>query len=76
MNNIFMGSYVMHGTTYDYAGIWTRGVSGIAWSAIVRSTDVVSRPRGLITDEQEGSIAEDIVKAAVEREIERVVGKK
>lgn len=71
MNNIFMGSYTKDEEVYDYSGIWSRGVAGVTWKAIVRNADVVCRPEGRIAEDQGGDVeVERIITRHVESEIE------
>ena len=50
MNIIYNGSITRDGTIYDYSAVWTRRSGGIAWKAIVRNSDVVCRPSGVLED--------------------------
>jgi hypothetical protein len=50
MNIIYNGSITRDGTIYDYSAVWTRRSGGIDWKAIVRNTDVVCRPSGILDD--------------------------
>ena len=50
MNIIYTGSIKRDGIIYDYSAIWTRRSGGIDWKAIVRNSDVVCRPSGVLDD--------------------------
>ena len=62
------------GVIYDYSGVWSRGVRGVTWKAIVRSTDVVCTPSGEIVDEEvDDAEVERVIAALIELQIEQQI---
>ena len=50
MNSLYSGTFTKRGVVYDYSGIWKPLAAGVAWKAVVRSTDAVRRPCGVLED--------------------------
>lgn len=71
MNSIFTGSYTTRGRTYDYSGIWTRRGGRTNWKAIVRNTEVVSRPCGQIDEELADPDVLRVIRSVIEADIEQ-----
>jgi hypothetical protein len=69
MNTIFNDTISRSAITYDYSGIWTRRMGGIAWKAIVRRSDVVCRPSGtlddVLTDDQVRQVIRELVTLSI-----------
>lgn len=61
MNVIFSDRVNRGGCTYDCSGVWTRGATGIAWKVVVRHTDVVCRPSGVIDDGLSDDEVRDVI---------------
>lgn len=71
-----MGSYEKHGALYDYSGVWQRKGGVVDWKAIVRSADVLCRPRGTIDHEPEGRDLVVVLQGLVEAHIEDALAKR
>src|SRR5215217_327270 len=69
MNIIYNGSIKRDGTIYDYSAVWTRRSAGIDWKAVVRNSDVVCRPSGILddilTDGQVGQVITGLVSDSI-----------
>jgi hypothetical protein len=69
MNIIFTGGTTRLGRIYDYCGIWSRERGRTSWKAIVRHSDVLCRPFGLIEEELADGELLDVIRQQIESSI-------
>jgi hypothetical protein len=70
VNTIFSGR-ITHGEVIcDYSGVWTRRSAGIDWKAIVRSSDVLCKPSGILDEELTDAQVREVIRELVRIEVE------